>query len=73
MANELILIFSADRIRELMDYNPDKIVVRSRIEEAVLEDSSKAGVVRVYADAVKERSVVATVSGCPDPPCSIED
>lgn len=73
MANQLIQIFSAGKVEELLKYSPDKIVVRSTIEEAILQDGSKAGVVKVYADAVKDGNVLGTISGCPDPPCSITD
>src|SRR6476646_2601687 len=73
MTNPLILqIFSAEKIQELLTYKPSKIVVRSNIEEAVLEDGTKAGVVRVYADAYVQGKTepVATVTGCPYPPCN---
>ncbi|MGZ8517068.1 MAG: hypothetical protein ACXWWD_06955 [Chitinophagaceae bacterium] len=72
MPNELFFIFSADRIQELMDYAPSKIVVRSTIEEGILEGGARAGVVKVYADAMKEGSVVGSIEGCPMPPCSLE-
>jgi hypothetical protein len=75
MPNELVLVFSAEKIKSLLEANPDKIAVRSTIEEATLNDGSKAGVVKVYADAyVKGKAgPVATVSGCPVPPCAVEE
>lgn len=75
MSSELTLIFTAEKIKTLLEANPDKIAVRATIEEATLNDGTKAGVVKVYADAyVKGKSgPVATVPGCPVPPCTVED
>ena len=71
MPNQLLLIFKKDDIQKLLDHNPDKIVVRSTIEEAVLKDGTLAGVVKVYADAMQQgnREPLATIIGCPCPPC----
>lgn len=75
MANQLVLIFTKESIQLLMDQDPDKIVVRSTIEEAVLDTGKKAGVVKVYADAMRigEPAPIVTVEGCPNPPCGIDD
>lgn len=75
MPNQLMQIFSAEKMQELFRYNPTQIVVRTTIEEAVLEGGAKAGVVKVYADAyVKGKSgPVATITGCPCPPCDPEE
>ena len=75
MSSELTLVFTAEKIKTLLEANPDKIAVRFTIEEAKLEDGTKAGVVKVYADAyVKGKpGPVATVPGCPVPPCSVEE
>jgi len=72
MPNELILIFKKDDIVSLIETNPDKIVVRSYIEEATLDNGEKVGVVRVYADAMRneEPEPLATIVGCPSPPCN---
>lgn len=72
MASELVLIFTKDNMQKLMDANPDKIVVRTTIEEATLQDGNKAGVVRVWADARQKgvSEALVTVPGCPDPPCA---
>jgi len=69
MAGQLFLIFKKDDIQKLMDQNPDKIVVRSLIEEGKLESGERVGVVRVFADAVLEGKVIDTIGGCPEPPC----
>ena len=75
MANLLELIFTRDNMQRLMDQNPDKILVRSIIEEAVLDNGKKAGVVKVYADAIRkgEPEPIVTVEGCPMPPCKQDD
>ena len=72
MSNELVLIFSAKRMQELMEQNPDKIVVRSTIEQERLGSGEEVGVIGVYADAVQIGNVSATIEGCPIPPCSID-
>lgn len=72
MANELLLIFTKEKIQELMGHEPDKIVVRSAIEQGTLNSGEPVGVVRVYADAMQGGNVLATVVGCPNPPCSVD-
>ena len=69
MENLLTVIFKAEDIQTLLDQSPDKIVVRSIVEEGRLEDGEKAGVIKVFADAVKNDEVLETISGCPKPPC----
>ena len=69
MPNELVLVFPKDKMQSLLDVNPDKIIVRSAIEEARLDNGEMVGVVRVYADAVQGGNVLATIDGCPVPPC----
>ena len=71
MPNELVLIFTRENMQELMDRDPDKIVIRSVIEEGKLDSGEYVGVVRVFADAMQNGTVVATVGGCPNPPCEI--
>jgi hypothetical protein len=75
MLNKLVLIFKKDDMQKLMDHNPDKIVVRSTIEEATLNSGEKAGVVRVYADAMQggNPEPLTTIRGCPNPPCNVDD
>ena len=70
MTNELVLIFSAQRMQELMDQSPDKIVVRSIIEEGRLDSGESVGYVKVSADAMQGGNVLATIEGCPVPPCN---
>ena len=72
MANELVLIFSVEKMEELMKQSPDKIVVRSTIEHGRLDSGEEVGVVRVFADAVQGGTVLATIEGCPNPPCSAD-
>ena len=71
MPDQLILIFSREKIQELMDKNPDKIVVRTTIEEGRLDTGESVGYVKVIADAVITGSPepLHTVTGCPVPPC----
>lgn len=75
MPNELKLMFSPSDVQTLLDEEPDKIVVRLKLEEATLSDSSKAGVLKVYADAhrTNNSTPLATINGCPEPPCSEDD
>ena len=75
MAQLLNLIFSADNMQTLMDQNPDKILIRTTVVEGLLADNTKAGVVKVFADAYQNGNPepLATVSGCPDPPCLISE
>ena len=72
MANELVLIFTKSNIQELMDKDPEKIVVRTTIEEGRLDSGEMVGVVRVFADAMRSGEVLQTVTGCPKPPCSTD-
>ncbi len=71
MPKPQLLIFKKEDIQKLMEHNPDKIVVRSVIEEAILKDGTTAGVVKIYADAMQQgnREPLATITGCPNPPC----
>ena len=70
MANQLILIFSAEGIQELLSQSPDKIVVRSSIEEGRLDTGEAVGYIKVFADAMQGGNVLATIEGCPEPPCA---
>jgi len=71
MPDQLILIFTKEKIQDLIDRNPDKIVVRSTIEEGKLAGGESVGVVRVYADAMQNGNPepLLTITGCPRPPC----
>lgn len=71
MSNELQLLFTREAIQKLLQANTDFIVIKTGIEEALLQDGSKAGVVRVRAEAVNrgEKESTVTVVGCPIPPC----
>lgn len=75
MANQIVLIFTKDNMQRLMDQNPDKIVVRSTVEVAVLENGKKAGVIKAYADAMRKGvpAPMFTIEGCPNPPCTPDD
>ena len=73
MAQLLNVIFKREAIENLIKLGPDNIVVRTELEGAVLEDGTKAGVVKVYGDAYKGGKVVETVDGCPWPPCTPEE
>lgn len=75
MPNPLEQIFSAEKMQELLNHKPTKIVVRTTVEEAVLDTGAKAGVVKVYADAwvAGRAEPVATITGCPNPPCTVSD
>ncbi len=75
MSNELKLIFKTEDIKRLIAEDTEFIVVRSFIESVVLKDGSKAGAVRVFADAMKKGQPGAefSVSGCPWPPCTTDD
>lgn len=75
MPNELRFIFKTEDLKRLVDEGTDYIVVRSFLESVVLKDGSKAGALRVYADAVSKgkRKLLSSVEGCPHPPCSTDD
>ena len=71
MSHLLTVIFGKEQIEELLALSPDRIVVTSTLEEAVLSDGSKAGAVRVTAFAMRDGSnePLGSVGGCPTPPC----
>lgn len=71
MARLLHVIFKAEEIQQLMELNPDKIVVRTSLESGVLSDGRNVGYVIVEADAMRdgEEEPLGTVGGCPIPPC----
>lgn len=71
--NNLLFIFRAEDIKGLLEAGTDFIVIRSYLEEATLADGRKAGALQVYADAVSKGSEkpMASVAGCPNPPCHI--
>ena len=73
MNNELVFIFRREELQRLLEANTEFIVIKSYLEEATLQDGSKAGVLRVKAEAVSssEKLVTASVAGCPTPPCRI--
>ena len=75
MHNHLEFVFKTRDIKELVEQETEYIVIRSFLEGVVLKDGSKAGAVRVYADAVKKgkEAAVLSVPGCPNPPCRIDD
>ena len=60
-------------MQELMDKEPDKIVVRTTIEEGRLDSGESVGYVKVFADAIQSGNPepLHSVTGCPDPPCSV--
>ena len=72
MPNEQTFIFKREEMLKLMELKADKIVIRTRVEEAKLDNGERVGVVRVYADAMVEgdEEPVGTIPGCPKPPCS---
>lgn len=71
MTNELKFVFRGEDMKRLLQRDPDFIVVVSHLEAAVLQDGSKAGVVKVRADAVNKSidEAVESIEGCPIPPC----
>jgi len=71
MDNNLLFIFRTEDIKRLLESGSDFIVIRSFLESVVLNDGSKAGALRVFADAVNKGETKATLSveGCPKPPC----
>lgn len=71
MANETSFLFRREALQALLDANTDIIVVKSRLEEAALQDGSAAGVLRVWAEARNrgEEKTITEVEGCPIPPC----
>ena len=73
MDNNLLFIFKSEDIRRLLEEGSDYIVIRSFLEPVILADGSKAGALRVYADAVNkgDEKTLGTVEGCPSPPCSV--
>lgn len=75
MDNNLLFIFKAEDIQRLVEAKSDFIVVRSFLESVVLADGSKAGALRVYADAVNKGKgePLESIQGCPNPPCNTGD
>lgn len=72
MPNNLEFIFKTEDMKKLIEANTDFIVVHSYLESVVLDNGSKAGALRVYAEAVNKGKIeaLASVEGCPNPPCS---
>ncbi len=54
MTNQSVVVFKQKALQTLMDLKPDNIIIRTVVEAGVLQDGSKAGVVNVYADAMRE-------------------
>jgi hypothetical protein len=73
MDNNLLFIFKSEDIRRLLEEGSEYIVIRSYLEAVELNDGSKAGALRVYADAIDkgEQKSQKSVEGCPVPPCRI--
>ena len=71
MAQLLHVVFRKDEIQQLLDFNPDKIIVRTSLEGGNLSDGRSIGYLVVEADAMMDGSEqpLGTVSGCPNPPC----
>ena len=71
MAHLLHVVFRKDEIQQLLDLNPDKIVVRTSLEGGELADGRSVGYLIVEADAMMDGSEepLGTVGGCPTPPC----
>lgn len=71
MARLLHVLFKAEEIQQLMDLNPDKIIIRTSLESGVLANGESIGYVKVEADAMKdgEEEPIGTIEGCPQPPC----
>lgn len=72
MDNSLLFIFKTEDVQRLVETKSDYIIVRSFLESVVLADGSKAGALRVYADAVNKGKTepLETIQGCPNPPCN---
>ena len=75
MENNLLFIFKSEDMRRLLEAGTDYVVIRSYLESVVLQDGSKAGALRVYADAVNKGKdgALDSVPGCPVPPCTVSD
>jgi hypothetical protein len=71
MSNETSFLFRREALQALLDAGTDIVVIKSRLEEATLQDGTPTGVLRVWAEARNrgdEKSII-TVDGCPIPPC----
>jgi hypothetical protein len=73
--NLLTVIFKPEDLQRLLDQKPNKVVIRSILEEGILENGQRVGYVKVYAEGKTtiEGTMLETVPGCPDPPCSSDD
>jgi hypothetical protein len=74
MASELSFLFRREEMQKLMEAGTDFIVVKASLQEAILQDGKKAGVMNVMAEAVNKGNSepVAKVDGCPIPPCRFD-
>lgn len=74
MSNELQFIFRREEIEKLVESKTDLIVIKAHLEDATLQDGSKAGVLKVRAEAINKGNPEpqSRVDGCPIPPCGIE-
>jgi hypothetical protein len=72
MENNLQVIFKTEDLKQLLENNSEYIVINSFLESVVLKDGSKAGALRVYAEAVNTGgATMGRVEGCPVPPCNV--
>ena len=73
--NLLTVVFKPEDLQRLLDQKPQKVIVRSVLEEGKLDNGQSVGYVRVYAEgkSTVEGTTFEIVPGCPDPPCTADD
>lgn len=64
-------IFEADKMQELLNTKPGKVVCVVSIEEATTTDGKKVGALKIIARGPITQTEQGgfEISGCPKPPC----
>ncbi len=64
-------IFEANRMKELVDTNPGKVVCTVSIVEEITQDNRKVGALKIIANGTYPEGQEAglVIEGCPKPPC----
>ena len=62
-------LFRPEQLLQLLNENPDKILISTSLESEVLKSGEKVGVLRVKATSIVNNRKGLTMGGCPIPPC----
>lgn len=63
--------FEADKMKELLDTNPNKVMCIVSIVEEVTQDGRKVGALKITATGTFKGGDLGelVINGCPKPPC----